>query len=163
MKQSRLIIALLAAAFLLVAGTQTANAQLSRLHFGGYRITRISPVSFRSVRGTAEFQIQNDTVGFTMSNISGTVYKKGKAFVRGDASPVSIPSGSSTVAVNGTASLCEGITLWDVLQCIAFKAEDYSIDVSMTIITTKGDRREVAKSGLSVAALLNNVMRRKGK
>lgn len=161
MKHRGIIIALLAAAFLLVAGTQRASAQLSRLHFGGYRITRITPVSFRSVRGTAEFQIQNDTVGFTMSNISGMVYKKGVPFVMGDASPVAIPAGASSVAVNGSAALCDGITLWDVLACIAFKAEDYTIDVSMTIIDANGHRRDVAKSGLGVAALLNNYMRKK--
>ncbi|MBQ0126564.1 MAG: hypothetical protein KBS80_01070 [Bacteroidales bacterium] len=157
----RFVIAIVAAILILFTGENLAYAQLSKLHFKGYKITRIAPTSLRSVRGTAEFNCINDSLGFTMSNIKGTVYKKGVAFISGSADPVSVPSGSSAVTVNGKASLCDGIGLWDVLQCIAFKAEDYSIDVSMTVVNSKGNRREYSKMGMSVSALLNNIRKKK--
>ena len=157
----KICIVIISIILMLLAGEDQASAQLSRLHFKGYKITKIAPTSFRSVRGTAEFYCLNDSLRFTMSNIRGTVYKKGVPFVSGSADPVTVPAGSSTVTVNGKASLCDGIGLWDVLQCIAFKAEDYSIDVSMTIVNSKGIRRDYSKRGMSVSALLNNIRKKK--
>ena len=139
-----------------LAAAPEAGAQiLGALHFGGYRITRVVPTSTRSVTGVMEIDCVNDTLAFTMSNISGTIYKDGKAFMRGDLSPIKVPHGSSKVIVDcHYAALADGVNVLDVLRSLSFKPEDYTIDVSTTIIDQKGGKRNVAKQGVSAAQLL---------
>ena len=137
------------------------SAQRSRLSFGDHKISQIRfHDGLRSVSGTISVECYNDSLAFEMSEIAGTVYKKGEAFVSGSAEPVAVPAGGSTVVVSGLASLCEGITLWDVLACIAFKAEDYTIDISMRIVNAKGVERIFERSDMSVADVLQ---RRRGR
>ena len=137
------------------------SVHLSDLHFGSYKITGIHPKSLRSVDGSASVTCTNSGRTFTMSNIFGTVYKNGRAFVRGYAQPVSVPVGSSSVNISGNATLCEDITLWDVLACIAFRAEDYTVDVSMTITTDGGKSSfDYSRQGMSVADILHNIRNR---
>lgn len=154
MKKLFLLIAIAVAA---VTATQPSPVGLSSLKFGNYKISRISPKSFRSVDGTAQIVCTNKDCTFTMSNITGTVYKKGVPFVKGYATPVTVPAGQSTVSVDGNATLCDGIGLWDVLSCIAFRASDYTIDVSMTISATNGYTRQYSRTGISVGNLLHNI------
>ena len=151
----RLILFTVAALLLLLAGESDARAQLSKLHFKGYRITKIMPTSTRSVTGTMEIDCVNDSPAFTMSNISGTVYKDGRPFMRGDISPIKVPHGSSKVIVDcHYAALAEGIGIMDLLRCLSFRQEDYTVDVSTTVIDQNGKRRNVAKKGVSVAKLM---------
>lgn len=79
------IITILLGAILLFAMENSASAQLSRLRFGEHKINRISLKSLRAVTGEAQVVCTNDTLAFTMSNICGTVYKQGRAFVYGTA------------------------------------------------------------------------------
>lgn len=147
---------LIAVAGLLVAAAP-ASAQLSSLQFGEYKITGIHPNSFRSADGSASIVCTNGGKTFTMSNIHGTVYKKGMAFVSGYASPVTVPAGKNTLDINGSAYLCDGVSIWDLLACIVFRAEDYKIDVAMTITDASGKARLYEKKGINVAALLHNI------
>lgn len=142
-------------AVLLALPTQ---AQLSRLKFDkNYKINSISPISLREVAGAVQVSVRNDTTTFTMSNITGVIYKNGQAFVRGQADPVRVPAGSSMVKVTGTAALCQGVSLWAVLGCLfGFDIEDYTADVSMTITDKSGHLRQIDKRGVSVAAILRN-------
>lgn len=152
----RLIYIITVLAFALLS-SQNASAQLSKLHFGNYKITSISPRSFRSVAGSGTVVVRNDVNSFTMSNIKGVVYKNDVPFVQGSTSNITVPAGISTVSVSGLASLCPGIGLMDVISCIFFNAEDYTIDISMTVTTDEGER-EVALEKISVAAILNNLI-----
>lgn len=136
---------------------QNANAQLSRLKFSKYKITGISIQSMRSVNGSLEICCRNDSTGFVMSDISGTVYKKGRAFVKGYTSPVRVSSGSSNLKISGNASLYDGISLWDVLSCVAFNPDDYTIDVKMKVVNDKGATRIVDKRGIRVGSLLKRL------
>ena len=43
-----------------------------------------------------------------------------------------------------------------VMQCIFFKPEEYTIDVSLTVTDSKGKRKEIVELGMSVADLLGN-------
>lgn len=147
---------LIAVAGLLVAAVP-ASAQLSSLHFGEYKITGIHPNSFRSAEGSASIVCTNSGKKFTMSNIRGIVYKKGTPFVSGYASPVTVPAGKTTLDISGNAYLCDGVSIWDLLACIVFRAEDYKIDVAMTITDASGKARLYEKKGINVAALLHNI------
>lgn len=146
-----------AAFFACMLFCQDASAQMSRLHFSNYKISRISVRSMRSVEGSLQLTCRNDTTGFVMSDIYGVVFKNGRPFVSGLANPVRVSQGTGSLEVSGNASLCEGISLLDVLACIAFDPDDYTVDVRMKVTMNSGESRVVDKRGVSVGALLKRV------
>ena len=146
--------ALLAVCVVAMAASETCLAQFSKLSFGKYGISSIRPESLRSVRGAVWIDVTNPMEGFTVSEIKGTVYKKGVPFVYGSASDVYITSGSARADISGRASLSETASLWDVLALIVFDPNDYSVDLSVRITLDSGATRVVSKLQMPVAALL---------
>lgn len=136
------------------ASSEVCHAQFSKLSFGKYGISSIRPESLRSVRGAVWIDVTNPMEGFTVSEIKGTVYKKGVPFVYGSASDVYITSGSTRADISGRASLSEAASLWDVLALIVFDPNDYSVDLSVRITLDSGATRVVSKKNMPVAALL---------
>lgn len=130
------------------------SAQFSRLSFGKYGISSISPESFRAVSGSAWLDVTNPDVGFKMSEIRGTVYKNGTPFVKGTVADVYIAQGTGRKTFSGRAELCSGISLWNVLACIAFDPDDYSVDISMRITLDTGETRVVSKNRVPLSVLL---------
>ena len=151
MKRFFAIFVLCVAAF---ASAEVCHAQFSKLSFGKYGISSIRPESMRSVRGAVWIDVTNPMEGFTVSDISGTVYKNGVPFVYGSASDVHIPAGTARAQISGRASLSEAASLWDVLALIVFDPNDYSVDLSVRITMDSGATRVVSKSRMPVAALL---------
>lgn len=141
-------------AFVAFAASDVCHAQFSKLSFGKYGISSIRPESLRSVRGAVWIEVTNPMEGFSVSEIKGTVYKNGSAFVHGTASDVHISSGSAKVTISGRAALSDTASLWDVLALIAFDPEDYSVDLSVRITLDSGETRVVSKKNMPVAALL---------
>lgn len=140
-----------------------ARAQLSRLHFGGYSISSIRPQSFSAVSGSGVVTVTNDTISFSMKNIKGVVYKLGTPLVQGHAEDTFVPRGKSDVHVQGVASLCDGVGIWTLLGClIGFDINEYTADVSMTVVDEAGNTRQFTESNMSIAAILNN-LRARGK
>lgn len=148
------LFALLAVCVVAMAASEACFAQFSKLSFGKYGISSIRPESLRSVRGAVWIDVTNPMEGFTVSEIKGTVYKKGAPFVYGSASDVHIPSGSTRANISGRASLSESASLWDVLALVVFDPEDYSVDLSVRITLDSGATRVVSKFKMPVAALL---------
>ena len=143
-----------AVALVTMIGASDISAQFSRLSFGKYGISSISPESFRAVSGSAWLDVTNPDVGFMISEIKGTVYKNGTAFVKGTAADVYIAQGTGRKTFSGRAELCDGISLWNVLACIAFDPDDYSVDISMRITLDTGESRVVSKSRMPLRVLL---------
>lgn len=131
-----------------------ASAQMDKVSVKSYKISRISPRGFTSVDGAVQITIVNAGEQFTLSNISGVVYKQGMRFVTGSAANVVVPKGESNLVINGNATLCRGIGLWDVLKCINFKADDYTADVSLRVSVEGQESRLVNVEGMSVGAVL---------
>ena len=146
--------AILAFCVVIIASADLCHAQFSKLSFGKYGVSSIRPESLRSVTGAVWVDVTNPMEGFTVSEIKGTVYKKGVPFVYGSASDVHIPSGSARAQISGRASLSDTASLWDVLALIVFDPEDYSVDLSVRITMDSGETRVVSKSKMPVAALL---------
>ena len=144
-------------ALLLFAGALPAHAQLSRLKFLNYRISSIVPSSFRSVRGSVEVTLTNDSTAFTMSDIQGLVYRNGKPFVQGVCNDTHVARGTVTVRPAGTVQLCDSVSVWTVLRCmVSFNPDEYTGDLTMVITDAQGHRRSYAKKGLPVGQLLGN-------
>lgn len=148
------LFAILVVCVLAFASSEVCHAQFSKLSFGKYGVSSIRPESLRAVRGAVWVDVTNPMVGFTVSEIKGTVYKKGVPFVYGSASDVHIPLGTRRATITGRASLSPSASLWDVLALIAFDPEDYSVDLSVRITLDTGETRTVSKSRMPVTALL---------
>lgn len=68
-----------------VAAGDECLAQFSKLSIGDYSIESIWPENFSSVRGEVSLEVTNAGEAFTVSELTGTVYKEGVAFVTGRA------------------------------------------------------------------------------
>lgn len=149
----RLFVMLMVAAVALAASVE-CNAQFSRLSIGDYGIQSIDPESFRAVSGAVWLDVTNPEQGFTLSDISGVVYKNNVPFVKGRASNVRISKGTGKVVISGRASLCEGISLWSVLSVLSFSPEDYSVDIVMRVTLDSGGSRMITKYKVPLSTLL---------
>lgn len=129
-------------------------AQFDKLSFGKYGISSVSPQGLRSVKGFAWVDVTNAAKGLKVSNVKGVVYKNGKPFVNGTANNFSVPSGKKRCSINGSASLCEGVSLWSVLSLLSFDAKDFSVDVSMTVTTADGKSKSITKKKVPLSKLL---------
>ncbi|MBQ9548638.1 MAG: hypothetical protein IJV01_05735 [Bacteroidales bacterium] len=157
-----LLLRLSLALALFCALAPASRAQLSRLKFGSYKISSISPRSLRSCDGAVQVSVRNDTVGFVMRNISGLVYRSGVPFVTGQASDVDVRPGRNTLVVPGNVTLCDGVSLWTILGLLfSFDINEYTADLRLTLTTDTGDSRVIEEKGMSVAAVLGNRFKRK--
>lgn len=149
----RFFVALMFSVFLL-ASAEDCRAQFSKLSFGDYGISSIRPESFRSVRGAVWLDVNNPMQGFTLTEITGMVYKKGKPFIYGNANDFYVRSGSSRCDIHGKAGLCDGVSLWAVLALLTFDPDDYSVDLSVRITLDSGQTRVASKKNMPVRELL---------
>lgn len=137
-----------------VVFSDVCHAQFDQISIDDYSIQSISPESFSSVRGAVLMQVTNAGESFMVSDIKGTVYKNGTPFVTGKADSFYVAHGAQKVQIRGRASLCPGTSLWTVLGLLMFDPEDYTVDISVTIITDSGNVRVISKTRLPVTALL---------
>lgn len=140
--------------FVALLSSEVASAQFSKLSFGKYGVSSIRPESLRAVHGAVWLDVTNPMEGFTVSEITGIVYKHESPFVYGSASSFHVPLGTSRVSVRGRASLSDTASLWDVLALIVFDPEDYSVDLSVRITLDSGATRVVSKKNMPVRELL---------
>lgn len=151
MKKFLMFLLVSAVAFL---AADECNAQFSKLSLGDYGIKSISPESFRSVSGAVWLEVTNPAEGFTVSDISGVVYKNNTPFVKGTASSFRVYPGTGKVVVSGHASLCDGVSLWTVLSLLSFNPEEYSVDIIMKVTMDSGESRMITKFKVPVSVLL---------
>lgn len=134
-----------------------AQAQLSKLHFGKYKIASIRPQGFTSASGAIEVEVTNDSTAFDMRNISGIVYRNGKPFVQGVCQDLHVGKGASLVRAEGMVSLCPGVSVWSLLGLLfSFDINEFTGDIKMDIQKPKEEVERYEKKGLSIAALLHN-------
>lgn len=153
----KLIYIILASAIMLAGSALDCKAQLSQIKINSYKIESISPNNFRSVSGAALFNLSNPLADVQVSNISGTIYKQGNAFISGNAADFVIPSGTSSVRATGTASLCSGVSLWNVFALLAFNPEDYSVDINATVRIGNTAPRLISIKKMPVASIIKRM------
>lgn len=141
-------------AVLAAVSSADCRAQFSRLSIGDYGIQSISPESFRSVSGAVWLNVANPDQAFTLSDISGVVYKNNVPFVKGKASTVRIAKGTAKAVISGRASLCDGVSLWSVLSLLSFNPDDYCVDIIMRVTLDSGESRMITKYKVPVSTLL---------
>lgn len=148
------LLVLMVACFACVIASDDCFAQFSKLSIGDYGIKSVSPESFRSVNGAVWIEVTNPEEGFTLSDITGMIYKNNVPFVKGNAATVRIGKGTGKHVFNGHAELCEGVSLWTVLSVLSFNPGDYCVDISMRVTMDSGSSRIVSKKKVPVTTLL---------
>lgn len=145
---------LMVVAALAVAAGDECYAQFSKLSIEDYSIESIWPESFSAVRGEVSLEVTNAGEAFTVSEITGTVYKEGARFVTGQASNFHVAAGAQKLEISGRASLCQGASLWTVLGLLFFDPEDYAVDIRLKVTTASGKVRVIEQKKLPVTVLL---------
>ena len=134
MKKLILLVIMSVIAFL---SADECKAQYDTLKFGDFGITSISPKSFTSVGGAVWVDVENPQVGFKVSEIYGKLYHNGVPMIEGYANDYYVPTGNGKLHITGTASLCPGISIFDVLGLLFFNPEEYTVDIK-AVITDDG-------------------------
>lgn len=117
--------------------SEECKAQYNTLKFGDFGVASITPKGFSSVKGSIWVEVDNTLAGFTVSKIEGKLYKNGVPMIQGQADDYYVPTGKSKVTITGEASLCPGISIFDVLGLVFFEAEQYTVDIK-AVVTDDG-------------------------
>ena len=113
------------------------KAQYDYLKFGDFGVTSVSPLSFTSVRGEVWVDVENPQAGFSVTEVYGKLYCDGRALIEGKADDYYVPNGSGRLNLTGVASLCPGVSIFDVLGLIFFDPQMYTVDIK-AVITDDG-------------------------
>lgn len=147
-------LALLAAFVVTAISCHESHAQFSRLSFGKYGVESLWPESMSSLAGSVWVEVTNSGEGFSVSQVKGTLYKEGKAFISGSADSFRISRGTRKCVVKGRANLCEGVSLWEALTLVSFDPEAYTADISMRVTMDSGASRVIVKKGVKLSRFL---------
>lgn len=113
-------------------------------------IESITPIGLRGVRAELAIVVENPAMQFTLSDIKGLLYYKGKLFVEYIADPILVKR--HTVAVyplNGEVRLAPDVTLGTLLGLVkGYDLADFSADIQA---------RVELKSGLSKLFTFKNI------
>lgn len=132
----RLIVFILAV-ILGITWADDCKAQYDYLKFGDFGVTSVSPLSFTSVKGAVWVDVENPQAGFSVTEVYGKLYCDGRALIEGKADDYYVPNGSGRLNLTGVASLCPGVSIFDVLGLIFFDPQMYTVDIK-AVITDDG-------------------------
>lgn len=132
----RLIVFILAV-ILGITWADDCKAQYDYLKFGDFGVTSVSPLSFTSVNGAVWVDVENPQAGFSVTEVYGKLYCDGRALIEGKADDYYVPNGSGRLNLTGVASLCPGVSIFDVLGLIFFDPQMYTVDIK-AVITDDG-------------------------
>ena len=150
----RKLILVLLLSVIAVFAAADCHAQFKQIAIADYDIKSIVPESLSAVRGSVMLEVTNGGDGFTVSDITGVVYKEGEPFVAGTADAFHVDRGAQKQVISGRASLCQGASLWSVLGLLFFEPEDYMVDISLKVTTDSGVEKVLSRKGMPVTELL---------
>lgn len=140
----------------LLASVFVANAQyFEGFSVESYKITRVWPTSFRSVRGNVKAVVSNTADERTLSGLSATVYRGGVPFAYGRGDDETVWVGQHQYLLKGYAKLADNVTTWQAIKAaLTFKADEYTLDFSLTITHADGKVDYVVRSGVPLSDYL---------
>lgn len=113
-------------------------AQYEKMKAGRYGIEELYPIGKNQVAGSIWMEVENPYCELRVSDVFCRVYKDGEPFIEGYADDFVVSAGESKVVVTGSASLCEGVALVEVLQLLVFDPKMYSVDMRMNVTDVSG-------------------------
>lgn len=131
-------------------------AQIKHISILGYTIDNISPINFKEYSISAHLQIQNDTIAFAMSNISGKIYKKEKYIASGAISDIYLDNGKNNIYVKGIVTIRPNIALYIITKISQKDLSKLYAEASMRVIFTSGHKKQIHKQKVALAEFLKN-------
>ncbi|MGM9738572.1 MAG: hypothetical protein ACI3ZT_09215 [Candidatus Cryptobacteroides sp.] len=133
---------LLALSVIMISGC----GKIGDIRITSARLVQITPSGLRGVKAIVEAGVDNPSMTFTVSDISGTVYYKGARYVDFEAAePIVVKkktSGLHTVEVNGRVS--DGVSLLSVLSLARnFDMNQASVDIEASV-KAKGMKKKIS-------------------
>lgn len=130
------------------------KAQYAALNFGDFGISSISPLSLTSVKGSVWIDVENPLVGFKVSEIEGKLYKNGVPIIEGKCDDYYVPNGNGRLVLTGTAGICPGVSIFDVLGLVLFDPKEYTVDIKAIITDDGADPVEREVKDIPILTLL---------
>ncbi len=108
---------------------------LDDINITSAKISSITPTGLKSVKGTATVGVNNETSEFTLSEISGTVYKDGTTIGTFTADDVTVLGKTNAdYTVSGRFALSNSISILEVISIATnLKLDDLSADLTFKI------------------------------
>lgn len=137
-----LIETLLALSVIMISGC----GKIEDIRITSVRLVQITPSGLRGVKAIVEAGVDNPSMTFTVSDISGTVYYKGARYVDFEAAePIVVKKKTSelhTVEVDGRVS--DGVSLLSVLSLARnFDMNQVSVDIEASV-KAKGIKKKIS-------------------
>ena len=128
---------MLVVSFVAFLSSENCRAQYDTMKFGDFGVSSVTPMGAGAVKGAVWVEMENPQVGFWVSKVEGKLYRNGVALIEGHADDYYVPNGTSKLTLKGTATLCPGVSIFDVLGLILFDPTLYTVDIK-AVITDDG-------------------------
>lgn len=154
---SKILISILSVCALGLTGCVNPN----KIRPTSFKVTSVSPKGFGSLGFSAQVGIDNGTGGFSLSEITGSVYggelKVGTITVSVDDLTVR-PRTSDTYTVTGTISTASSVSLLGFLQNAPRDLSEYFVDISFKARPKGGAVRDFNFEKIPVKQLLETLL-----
>lgn len=151
-RKSSFILILLAAVCLAACG------KISEISVTSCKLVSLSPSGLRAADGVIAIGIHNPSMTFSITDMQGRLYHKGKAVADFSAEDFSVEKHSDEIYnVKGHASLVEGVSLFSLLSLVTDRnLEDYTVDVSAKV-KAKGLHKKYKESNIPLSSLVSEI------
>lgn len=115
-----------------------------------------SPEGMRAASAVLDLKIDNPAIQFTVSDLSGTVYRDGVEFATYSAEPLTVKGRRSGVyQLSCSGKLSAGVSLLDVMGLAATRNfNGFTTSVKAKVSTKAGLSKTVSKDNISIADLV---------
>ncbi|MCF0175726.1 MAG: hypothetical protein HUJ94_02700 [Bacteroidales bacterium] len=149
------VVAKLLAAALLVFILGGCAKKIEDIKITSVEVEKVVPHGLKSADAVLLVGIDNPMFGFSVTDIKARIYRLGQPFADVVAEPITVGGhASATYQIKGTATICEGVSIFSVLGAAGFNPSEYTVDVSARPQLRNGLGKTVTRTGLSVAELM---------
>jgi hypothetical protein len=134
------------------------SAQMKHLSLRRYKIDNVSLVNLSTYSVAAHLQVRNDTTAFSLSNISGQIYRKGKPFASWSTGDICLNSGINDVYIKGICTIRSGVSIFTLIRTILhLEPSLFSLDVELFIYFPSGDKKYLSRQRVQLSKLKHHI------
>lgn len=151
----RLVLTVAVAAFMLFLPSSCSRIKDIRLV--SCFVESVSPIGLHGLNAELAVQIENPAMQFSLSDITGTLFYKGRPIVVYDAEPIEVKGHSSAVyPLPCKAELAEGVRLVDILSLMRnYDMAEFKTDVAAKVRLRSGLAKTLRFKDIPVQDLIN--------
>ena len=121
-------------------------------------VDSFTPKGLRAAAAKLSICVENPDMEFTLSDISGTLFYKGKDFVLYSAEPVQVGARSTAVyPLSCTASLADGVSVLALLSLLKeYDLADFSTTLQAKVTLKSGLSKKLKFKDIPISDLIND-------